>query len=136
MELRERKPPTLKERLSDHYKNRDFQVKEHQLNVGGIYFYWGMWISLFFECQLLTVLLYGDNLIKTFLFILLIWFSAFQCFINWMGTYFVDSSRVDASVKEKHHPGTMETPPGWYNCPNCQVILQIIEDCTLYVRLT
>ncbi|XP_071161285.1 palmitoyltransferase ZDHHC22-like [Mytilus edulis] len=121
MELRERKPPTLKEKFSDHYKNRDFTVKKTQINTIGVAFFWGMWISLFIEGHILTFQLYGDNWIKTGVIFVLIWFSAWQSFINWFGTYLVDVSKVDAAVKEKHHPGILETPTGWYNCPNCQV---------------
>ena len=122
MEMRERKPPTLKEKLTDHYKNRDFTVKDKDLKTSGVYFFWGMWLSLFIEGQIITVLMYGDDWVKTAGLLLVIWFLAWQSFINWMGTYFVESSKVDSSVKEKHHPGTLETPPGWYNCPKCQVI--------------
>lgn len=121
MELRERKPPSLKEKLSDHYQKRDFTVKEKDLNQIGVSFFWIMWISLLVEGQILTYILYGDDILVTCFVFIVIWFLAWQSFINWMGTYFVEVSQVDSTIKEKHHPGTVETPAGWYNCPSCQV---------------
>jgi hypothetical protein len=121
MELKERKTQTtLKEKLSDHYRNRDFAAKKRDLGKLGVNFFWGMTISLFIESQFFLIphLFSGWYTVGL---IALVWFTMFGTTINWMGMYFASTSYVEKELKSKHFPESTETPSGWAYCPTCQV---------------
>ncbi|XP_033736182.1 palmitoyltransferase ZDHHC22-like [Pecten maximus] len=123
MELRERnKGGTLKEKLQNHYHKRNFQTDEKDASRYGQMFFWGMVVSLFFEGQFFLVpMLYWGDTWAMILASVLVWFTLFECTINWMGTYFGQNNYVTSEIKEEKFPGQEETPPGWINCPKCQV---------------
>lgn len=121
MEVRERKAQTpLKEKLSDHYRKRDFTPKKKDVSKLGIAFFWGMTISLFLESvfYLIPHIFSGWNMV---IFILLAIFTLFLTTINWMGMFFGSTGFVDKELSKKHFPQATETPRGWKYCPTCQV---------------
>lgn len=127
MELRERKTQaTLKEKISDHYRNRDFSPKKKDVGKLGVMFFWGMTISLFFEAQfvLIPYLYSGWHMIGM---ILLAFFTLFGTFINWMGMFFGSTGNVDKDSMKKHFPDATETPKGWKFCPTCQVLFPLMK---------
>lgn len=121
MEVRERKAQApLKEKLSDHYRKRDFTPKKKDVSKLGIAFFWGMTISLFLESvfYLIPHIFSGWNMV---IFILLAIFTLFLTTINWMGMFFGSTGFVDKELSKKHFPQATETPRGWKYCPTCQV---------------
>lgn len=127
MEVRERKAQTpLKEKLSDHYRKRDFTPKKKDVSKLGIAFFWGMTISLFLESvfYLIPHIYSGWNMV---IFILLAIFTLFLTTINWMGMFFGSTGFVDKELSKKHFPQSTETPRGWKYCPTCQVWFYVEE---------
>ncbi|XP_061174800.1 probable palmitoyltransferase ZDHHC24 [Saccostrea echinata] len=121
MELKERRAQaTLKEKLSDHYRKREFKPSKRDISNLGVNFFWGMTFSLFFISQFILIpnLFSGWYMIGM---IALVWFTMFETTINWMGMYFGSTSYVEKELRAKHFPEATENPTGWQYCLTCQV---------------
>lgn len=119
MELRERRPETLKEKFRTHYQNRDFTPKDGQTDIMAMCIFGAMLISLFTECVFFLIPRVFPEakvlviLIATVMFI--------ETLFNWHRSYYDVANWVTPETKDKYFPGEKETPQGWRNCLKCQV---------------
>lgn len=119
MELRERKPETLKEKWRAHYHSRDFTPTEDHANNTAMCLFAFMLISLLTEAVFFLVprVFPEAKLIVT----LICAFIFAETLVNWHRSYYDVANWVTAETKEKYYPGEPETPQGWRNCIKCQV---------------
>ncbi|GFR72423.1 palmitoyltransferase [Elysia marginata] len=122
----QRRQATLKEKLSEHYRKRDFKAKKQTASTAGVVFFLCMLVTLVLEA--LVVLLprnftsedgsvtSGYRLAQ----LLCVWLFV-ETAVNWYNTYYDVSNRVTKEMKAAHYPTTSETPPGWKNCPLCML---------------
>ncbi|GFO50512.1 palmitoyltransferase [Plakobranchus ocellatus] len=122
----QRRQATLKEKLSEHYRKRDFKAKKQTASTAGIVFFLGMLFTLVLEG--LVVLLPNHFMTEDgeigpgyrWAQLFCVWLFL-ETALNWYNTYYDIANRVTKEMKSNYYPVSSETPPGWKNCPTCMM---------------
>ena len=113
----QRRQATLKEKLSEHYRKRDFKAKKQTASTTGVVFFLSMLVTVVLEGLVVLLPRYyttDDGSMASgyrFAQFLCIWLFI-ETSVNWYNTYYDVANRVTKEMKATHYPATSETPPG------------------------